>query len=264
MLVVIQAAFGWICSAISTTIFLAYNVDQKPQIVSSPSGSVRLSSPLELYPPWTPGRGFISTLCIASSVVLIPTSLLYIIPAFPTTEPYWHTLEVWSFGLNILSAGLAFVQGIPQVTLTGFLLLRQTENSVQPSTEGTNASFQRMELLYYISSALKWFILAGVWTTWFGARLYGNMNFYLPVLWVVGAQVYLNYLVVGLEDIIVAWMLWCGPRAASKGKTGARPTETSTTISVGARNHGPANERTPLLASGMRWHDEGGEQWTSN
>lgn len=49
--------------------------------------------------------------------------------------------------------------------------------------------------------------MAAMWTVWFGGRLYANINFYLPVMWLVGAQVYWNYLVIAGEELMLFWLV---------------------------------------------------------
>ncbi|KAK6544835.1 hypothetical protein TWF694_001516 [Orbilia ellipsospora] len=250
MLVVVHAGFLWLCNAISTIVFLFYYKDPKPRLVSSASGDIRISAGTKLYPPWTPDHSLISTVCLVSSITIIPISLFYIIPLSATTDSYWYTLEGWSFGLNISAAALAFVQGLPQATLTGRILLRQRQTGHEAGFKDDNSTMKKLEFLYLSTNSLKWFVLAGVWTTWFGGRLYANINFYLPVLWIVGAQVYLNYLIVAVEDAILAWVFWFQGTSGSKKPVEANQADTP-------------NERTPLLPGGIRWHDDGGEQWDS-
>ncbi|KAK6530991.1 hypothetical protein TWF281_007817 [Arthrobotrys megalospora] len=258
VLVVLQAAVLWGSTAISTVIFLLHHNDQTPRILSSPSGELTLSKPFSLYPPWTPGVGFISTVCTAASAGILSISLAYILPLFTVDESYWSSLEAWSFGLNIMTAGLAFVQGIPQIALTGAILLGKRERRSPSRKDVDLAAARTLELWVLASNAAKWVLLGMVWTTWFGQRLYENINFYLPVLWVVGAQAYLNYLMVGVEDTLLAWMVWSGKR---------RYWESSDDIGDhGVESRSPSTrptERTPLLAGGMRWHDEGGQDWAS-
>ncbi|KAK6337311.1 hypothetical protein TWF730_002716 [Orbilia blumenaviensis] len=259
LLVVLQAAVLWGSNGISTAIFLLKHHDHTPRILPSPSGELTLSKPLRLYPPWTPGAGFISIICAIASIGVLPISLSYIIPLFPANESYWYSLEAWSFGLNITTAGLAFLQGIPQIALTGAILLGRAGRSNDFAKKDVDlAAARRIELWFLVLNATKWILLAVVWTSWFGQRLYENINFYLPVLWVVGAQVYLDYLVVGIEDTLLAWMVWSGRRKDWKG---------ASDVSVHSVENGcrsvPPTERTPLLTGGMRWHDEGGQEWAS-
>ncbi|KAK6355986.1 hypothetical protein TWF718_000361 [Orbilia javanica] len=259
MLVVLQAAVLWGSNAISTIVFLFRHNDQTPRIFSSPSGELALSRPFSLYPPWTPGVGFISTICIMASAGILPISISYIIPLFIVNESYWGSLEAWSFGLNIITAGLAFLQGIPQIALTGTILLGKTDTTNFSRKDAELATARSMEFWFLTISAAKWTLLAAVWTTWFGQRLYENINFYLPVLWVVGAQIYLDYIVVGVEDTLLAWMV-CRSNAR-------RDWETNSDISEYSRveNSGPPRptEQTPLLTGGMRWHEEGGHDWAN-
>lgn len=257
MLVVLQAAVLWGSNAISTVVFLFKHNDHTPHILSYPSGELALSRPFSLYPPWTPGVGFISTICFIASAGILPISLSYIIPLFAVNESYWGSLEAWSFGLNIITAGLAFLQGIPQIALTGTILFGKRNNLARKDADLATA--RRMEFWFLTFNAVKWVLLAVVWTTWFGQRLYENINFYLPVLWVVGAQVYLDYLVVGVEDTLLAWMVWSSRR---------RDWETSSDISdhraeTGSTSPARSTEQTPLLTGGMRWHDDGEQDWTN-
>ncbi|KAK6332252.1 hypothetical protein TWF696_002973 [Orbilia brochopaga] len=253
LLVVIQAGFVWLSTGVSTVVFLVYYTDRKPRILASSIGTIKLSSGSATYPPWTPGRGFISVLALLATAGAIPISLAYIVPMFPITEFYWHTLEAWSFGLNILTACLAVVQGLPQITLTTILCLRRqtAEADVTKSRAAAAASEEnrklarKLDIWQAMAGSVRWVLLAGAWTTWFGSRLYENINFYLPVLWVVGAQTYLDYLVVGVEDLIVAWTLWVEGQSSQRGKAIVRQQAAPT-------------ERTPLL-TGIRWHEEGGQ-----
>ncbi|KAF3190581.1 hypothetical protein TWF788_008101 [Orbilia oligospora] len=258
MLVVLHAVVLWGSNTISTIVFLFKHNDQTPRILSFPSGELAVSRPFSLYPPWTPGSGFIATICIIASAGILPISLSYIIPLFAVNESYWGSLEAWSFGLNIITAGLAFLQGIPQIALTGAILFGKRERIHNLSKKDTDLiAARKMEFWFLTINAAKWVLLAAVWTTWFGQRLYENINFYLPVLWVVGAQVYLDYLIVGVEDTLLAWMVWSSKR---------RDWETESVMSDGGVENGSfmrPTEQTPLLTSGMRWHDEGGQDWTS-
>ncbi|KAF3911312.1 hypothetical protein ABW21_db0204268 [Orbilia brochopaga] len=237
---------------IPTVMFLINDTDRKPRILASSIGTIKLSSGSSAYPPWTPGRVFISILCLLASAGVIPVSLAYIVPFLPTTEGYWNTLEAWSFGLNILTACLAVLQGLPQITLTTILCLRrQAADADVPKTRAAGAVSdedrmlaRKLDFWQAIAGAVKWSLLAAVWTTWFGSRLYENINFYLPVLWVVGAQTYLDYLIVGFEDTVVAWLLWAEGRSTRPYKMAAQ--------------QAAPTERTPLL-TGIRWHEEGGQ-----
>ncbi|KAK6500124.1 hypothetical protein TWF481_010480 [Arthrobotrys musiformis] len=257
MLVVLQAAALWGSNAISTIVFLLKHRDRTPRILSSPSGELALSRSFSLYPPWTPGVGFISAICIIASGGILPISLSYIIPLFAINESYWGSLEAWSFGLNIITAALAFLQGIPQIALTGTILFGKGARSNLSRKDADLAAARRTEFWFLTLNAGKWILLAAVWTTWFGQRVYENINFYLPVLWVVGAQVYLDYLVVGVEDTLLAWMVWSSRR---------RDWDTDSVISDHrVENGSPARptEQTPLLTGGMRWHDDGAQDWAN-
>ncbi|EWC45471.1 hypothetical protein DRE_00870 [Drechslerella stenobrocha 248] len=255
LLLVLQAGLVWLCNGISTILFLVYYIDRKPRILASSIGIIKLSSTTSTHPPWTPDRRTISILCLVGSAGLIPISVAYIVPLFPTTEAYWYSLEAWSFGLNIFTACLAVMQGLPQIRLAGTLCrlrwagemdrARAAAATGAPDEEERERGTKKdLGLRCAVFGSIRWAIMAAVWTTWFGARLYENINFYLPVLWVVGAQVYLNYLVVGLEDAMVAWVLWRDGRASSRGRP-ITPTL--------------ASERTPLLI-GVRWHESGGQE----
>ncbi|KAJ6259395.1 hypothetical protein Dda_6296 [Drechslerella dactyloides] len=257
LLIILHAAFLTFRGDVySTVIFLIYDTDRKPRILASSIGTIKLSSGSANYPPWTPGRGLISTLCLLASVGVIPISLVYIVPFVPTTDAYWTTLEAWSFGLNILTACLAVMQGLPQITLTTILCLRERAADADRTkpTAATAPSEQDRKLAKKLgvwqamAGSVRWLLLAAAWTTWFGSRLYENINFYLPVLWVVGAQGYMNYMVVGFEDLVVAWMLRAESNISHRHRM------------IGRQATQPApTERTPLL-TGIRWHEEGGQE----
>lgn len=100
-------------------------------------------------------------------------------------------------------------------------------------------------MVYLVLKTFLWFLLAGLWTTWFGRRIYANINFYIPMLWVVGAETWVNYAIAGVEDgILVLVML----RKRMDG--GAEPQMSQNQQSRSREEtvrQGEPDERTPLL-----------------
>jgi len=229
--VVIQAGFVWFCNAILTIAFLSYHVVQKVSVVPivAPADSERRILRLSwLLEPWTPSRSIIIFVCCTSTVVLIPFSVLFLAAVYPTNVSYWLTLGAWSYALNVASTALALFQGIPQI--------RKFSKVEKPTG---------ISMVYLVLKTFLWFLLAGLWTTWFGRRIYANINFYIPMLWVVGAETWVNYAIAGVEDgILVLVML----RKRMDG--GAEPQMSQNQQSRSREEtvrQGEPDERTPLL-----------------